>query len=50
MAKPLTEDEVNAFMRRLKLLIGGIVALFGVPLFISRKDCTDGNGFVDTSR
>lgn len=32
MAKPITADEVDAFMRRFKLLIVGIVALFGVPL------------------
>ena len=35
MAKQLTVDEVDAFMRRLKLMIGGVVALFVVPLVIS---------------
>lgn len=34
MADPLTLDEVDAFMRRFKLLLVGMAALFGVPLLI----------------
>ncbi len=34
MPEPLTADEADAFMRRFKLLIIGIVALFGVPLLL----------------